>query len=312
MNQTCVPSVRKLPKRLLVCVFTPVLLLAFAGTALAKEPTGAFTVFKQCPRFTTGVRFCLYAQIEGGEVKIGSTAVPLNADKKHEIVLQGGYSRNSETGEESFVGALNGETLSKTLQNVPGGLLDLINCTEIKGGGFLEVLAREVCKAVFENKTTGVTATTELAKPASSIGISSDNLLNEEGVALSLPTKIHLENSFLGSECYIGSSSSPVTFNLTTGTTNPPKPNSPISGKLGNVAFLESEGLEYTEVTNTTLVDNSFSAPTATGCGGIFSAVVNPLVNSKLGLPSEPGHNTAIQNAKQRLTLAEHVILSEK
>jgi hypothetical protein len=40
--------------------------------------------------------------------------------------------------------------------------------------------------------------------------------------------------------------------------------------------------------------------------------VVNPLVNSKLGLPSEPGHNTAIQNAKQRLTLAEHVILSEK
>jgi hypothetical protein len=313
MSPTHARRPMRLSRRWLACLLAPVIVLcAFAGTALAKEPTGAFTVFKQCPRFTTGVRFCLFAQIEGGEVKIGSTAVPLNADKKHEIVLQGGYSRNSETGEESFFGALNGETLSKTPQNVPGGLAALINCTEITGSGLLEVLAREACKTIFENKVTGVSATTELAAPASSIGISSDNLINEEGVALSLPTKIHLENPLLGSECYIGSTASPVTFSLTTGTTSPPKPNNPISGKLGNVSFLESEGIEYTEITNTTLVDNAFSVPVASGCGGIFSALIDPLVNAKLGLPSASGNNTAIQNAKQRLTLAQHVIESEK
>jgi hypothetical protein len=207
---------------------------------------------------------------------------------------------------------LNGETLSKTPQNVPGGLLDLINCTEIKGNGFFEVLARDSCKAVFENKTTGVSAVTELAKPASAIGISTDNLINEEGTALSLPVKVKLENTFLGSECYIGSSSTPVTLNLTTGTTNPPKPNSPISGKLGEVSFLESVGLEYTQVTKTSLVENAFSVPAASGCGGIFSFLIDPLVDAKLGLPSAAGHNTAIQNGKETLTLAEHVIASEK
>jgi hypothetical protein len=312
MTSDGIPRLASSPRRFLAVLVVPVMLLAFTGTALAKEPQGAFKVFKQCPRFTTGVRFCLYAQIESGEVKIGTTKVPLNEDKKHEIILQGGYSRNSETGEESFFGALNGETLSKTPQNVPGGLLNLVNCTEIKGNGFLEVLARESCKLVFENKTTGVAAVTELAKPASAIGISTDNLLNEEGTALSLPVKVRLENTFLGSECYIGSSSNPVTLNLTTGTTSPPKPNSPISGKLGNVAFLESVGQQYTQVTETALVDNSFSAPVASGCGGIFSFLIDPLVDAKLGLPSAAGNNTAIQNGKETYTLAEHVIATEK
>jgi hypothetical protein len=297
---------------LAVLVVPVILVMACTGTALAVEPQGAFKVFKQCPRFTTGVRFCEYAQIESGEVKIGTTTVPLNEDKKHEIILQGGYSRNSETGAESFFGALNGETLSKTPQNVPGGLTGLVNCTEIKGNGLLEIAARAACKLVFENKTTGVAAITELAKPATSIGISSDNLLNEEGTALSLPVKVRLENTFLGSECYIGSSSSPVTLNLTTGTTSPPKPNSPISGKLGELAFLESVGQEYTQVTKTTLVDNSFSAPEASGCGGIFSFLIDPVVDSKLGLPSAAGKNTAIQNGKETYTLASHVIATEK
>jgi hypothetical protein len=301
-------------KRFLAVLVALVVPMAFAGTAFAKEPTGPFNVFKQCPRFTKGVNFCLHAVIESGEVKIGKTVVPINEDKKHEIILQGGYERNEEGAEpvEHFFGALNGETLSKTPQNVPGGLLDLVNCTEIKGSGFLEVAARAACKAVFENKTTGVAAVTELAKPASAIGINSDNVINEEGIALSLPTKIHLENTFLGSECYIGSSSSPVTLNLTTGKTSPPKPNEPISGSGGKLDIKLYEGLPYAELTGVKLVDNSFSVPVASGCGGIFSFLIDPLVDSKLGLPSAAGNNTAIQNASQRLATAEVVIASEK
>lgn len=312
MTQSMTHRVPRPSRRWMVAMVAPVLVLVFAGTALAVEPSGPFKVFKQCPRFTSGVRFCLTSAIQSGSVKIGSTTVPINEDKKHEITLQGGYSRNDESGEEVFFGALNGETLSKTPQNVPGGLSGLVNCTEIKGSGFLEVLARAACKLVFENKTTGVAAVTELAKPASSIGINTDNLINESGVALSLPTKVKLENTFLGSECYVGSSTSPVMLNFTTGTTSPPAPNTPISGKLGSVTFPVFEGLEYAEITNTTLVDNSFSAPVATGCGGIFSFLIDPIIDSKLGLPSAAGKNTAIQNGKESLALAGVVIESEK
>jgi len=295
------------PVRLLIVVAALMVPLAVAAPALAGEPKGAFAVFKQCPRETKGVNYCLYSKIESGEVKIGETAVPI----KNAITLQGGYAENEETEVETFYGALNGETLSKTAQNVPGGLLDFIKCEEITGNGFLEVLARESCKATLEGPLAGVNAITELAKPASNIGINTNNLVNETGTALSLPLKVRLENVFLGSECYIGTSSNPVTLNLTTGTTSPPKPNNPISGKLGNYEIKLSEGLTYTEITNNTLVDNSFSAPKASGCGGIFSLFIDPIVDLKLGLESKSGHNTAIQNTTTRSALASHVIKSE-
>jgi len=208
------------------------------------------------------------------------------------------------------VGALNGETLSKTPQNVPGGLTGLVNCTEIKGSGFLEVLAREACKLVFENKTTGVAAITELAKPASEIGISKHNLLRESGTALSLPVKIRLENTFLGSECYIGSSSKPVIVNLTTGATSPNPPNTSIHGEVGFINANE-EGT-FVEVGPNILVNNEFAAPEATGCGGIFSLFIDPIIDSKIGLPSVDGKNTIIQDAIVKEATAEAVIASEK
>jgi hypothetical protein len=53
--------------------------------------------------------------------------VPINKT----ITLQGGLLENEPSYVKHLVGALNGETLSKTPQNVPGGLLDLVNCEEI-------------------------------------------------------------------------------------------------------------------------------------------------------------------------------------
>jgi len=281
--------------------------MALAGSALAKEPTKGFSVFKQCPRFTPGVNFCLFGQVTGGEVTIGSTTVPI----EHTITLQGGYEANENTEPESFrfFGAVNGETLSKTPQNVPGGLLDLVNCKEIKGEGLLEKAARDSCEWVFENSVTGVKAVTELAKPASEIGINTNNLLNGEGTALSLPVKIKLENSLLGGECYIGSSSSPIVIPFTTGTTSPPPPNKPITGNVGKLNFLEE--YKIIEITNNKLVENAFAVPAATGCGGIFSFLIDPIIDSKLGLPSAAGHNTAIQTGTDKIATAKNVIASE-
>jgi hypothetical protein len=317
MSDNSLVRVPRLRGRVLVAVLAAVAVMvpmAFAAPALAVEPTGEFAVFKQCPRFTAEVELCLYSETLGGHVTLNKQTVPINEDKKHPIILQGGIIFNEETKEQKFVGALNGETLSKTPQNVPGGLLGLINCTEIKGKGIileaLAALARTACKAVFENKTTGVSATTELARPASEIGINTSNLANENGIALSLPVKVHLENPFLGSECYIGSSAQPITFNFTTGTTSPPPPNTPIKGSVGNIQ--SKDNAELIEITENVLVDNAFSAPAATGCGGIFSVLIDPLINSKIGLPSPAGHNTAIQENTIREATTVAVKHSEK
>jgi hypothetical protein len=276
-----------------------------ASPALAKEPTGAFAVFKQCPRFTPHVNFCLYSETTSGELIAGNSKIPIT----NPIILQGGIAEN-EAEEQSFVAALNGETLSKSPQKVPGGLLGLIKCNEIKGEGLLEKLERQSCEAVFENGVTGVNATTELALPASSIGINTSHLVNEEGVALSLPVKVHLENPLLGSGCYVGSAANPIILNLTTGTTSPPPPNKPIKGKLGNLNF--EEEFKLINITNNTLVDNAFAVPGATGCGGIFAFLLDPIINAKLGLPSAAGKNTVIQNNHIREATTEAVIASEK
>lgn len=275
--------------------------LGIASPALAKSPTGVFAVFTQCPRFTSGVNLCLYSQTLSGEVTLGKQTVPISST----ITLQGGIKRNVETEVETFVEALNGETLSKAPQKVPGGLAGLVKCNEISN-----LLERIACEVVFENGLTGVNATTELAKPASEIGISKNNLVNEEGVALSLPVKIHLENILLGSECYIGSSSHPITWNLTTGETSPPEPNKPISGKVGKTRFAEE--FNFVEITNNTLVDNAFFAPEVTGCGGIVSGILDPIIDGKIGLPAAAGHNTAILNNTVEEAVAEAVVKSEK
>jgi hypothetical protein len=66
--------------------------------------------------------------------------------------------------------------------------------------------SRSGCRRVAR---TGVTATTELAAPASDIILNEGNLFELTGVALGLPVKIKLDNPFLGSECYIGSTRIP-------------------------------------------------------------------------------------------------------
>lgn len=296
-------------RRRLVVVIVSVLPLlgglALASSASAAEPSGDFAAFKQCPRFAAGVELCMYTQTLSGEVVLGKQVVPFVSP----ITLQGGITAAGSSS-EGFVGALNGETLSRTPQKVPGGLLGVVNCAEIKGSGFFERIRRRTCEAVFESRVTSVSATTELARPASEIAISTNNLANQEGAAVTMPVRIHLENPLLGRECYIGSSANPVVLNLTSGTTSPPAPNTPISGKVGEIKF--KDNYELLEVTNSKLVDNSFSAPEATGCGGPLSFLVDPLINSKLGLPSPGGTNTIIQNNTIKEATTIGVIDSEK
>ncbi|MBS1891407.1 MAG: hypothetical protein JST59_08940, partial [Actinobacteria bacterium] len=163
---------------LLVGAIASIAALGFAS--LASAHTGQFSRFNQCPSTTPGVFKCLQSITSGGKVVLGNKTVPI----VNPVTLQGGLSEGvenpvDESFYESFYAASNGETLSKTPQPVPGGLSGLVNCKEISNW-----LVRIGCESVFENGLTGVNATLELAKPASSIVVNEEHLGFREGTAL--------------------------------------------------------------------------------------------------------------------------------
>jgi hypothetical protein len=244
--------------------------LAGASAALAKEPTGDFAIFKECPRFTSGVNLCLYTKTLSGEVVIGRRTLSL----ERPLILQGGIERNLQTSAEAFVGALNGETLSRAPQKVPGGLFGM-----------------------------SLEATLELV-PASKVEVSGD------GAEVVLPVRMRLENPLLGSDCYVGSRSNPVVLHLTTGTTNPNPPNRPISGGFGYISAKDE--FAWLETSGQVMVDNTFSMPGASGCGGSGNApLVDSMIDRDLGLPSPDGYNTIIENNTVFEAESQAVIASE-
>jgi hypothetical protein len=270
-------------------LLTALVALGITAGAQAKL-TGNYTKFAQCPYTNEELEKCIYSVTNSGEVVLGSKTVPI----VNPVTLQGGYGEAIEFKEGAefakFYGATNGITLSKTAQPVPGGLAGIVNCKKIS-----DFFLRIACELTFENGVTGLNATLELAKPASAIRISENNLAGEIGTALQLPVKTHLENPFLGSSCYVGSESSPLTWNLTTGTTKPTLPNKPITGSPGVAEFLE-EG-RILVLKGAKLVDNDWSAPGASGCGGFpAELLLDPIINAAAGVPAVKGKNTAILN----------------
>jgi hypothetical protein len=236
-----------------------VAMFATASTASAISVQKEYTKFAQCPIANPAVKQCVYAQTTSGEFVIGSRAVPITKT----ITIQGGVTESGE-----LVPALDGNTLSKTPLTLPGGLLGIPGL-EIGGE---------------------VTATAELVGTAH---LSASNVIGGSGVGAALPLRVKLSNPALGEQCYIGSAAEPVFLQLTTGTTNPPSPNKPISGKTGTISL---EPNVIIHIDENSLVDNSFSAPGVNGCGGLLSILLDPAIDLDAGLPAAAGHNTAILN----------------
>ncbi len=245
--------------RLVLVVLAVSALVAAIGTASASAGIDReLSVFAQCPTSVPGVDGCAYSTVTGGEFKLGSKVTPI----VHPITLQGGLKE----GTNELVPAANGETLSKTPQTVPGGLAGLGLPGE------------------------EVTATAELAGPV----LLNSTALLRGGPAVQLPLKVKLDNTLLGASCYVGTPAEPLALTLTTGTTNPPPPNTPISGKTGNLSFVAAGNI--TRVTGTTVVDNEFAAPGANGCGP--AGLEDPVVNNSAGLPSAAGNNKVVQETE--------------
>lgn len=269
--------------------------LALAASASAGPPTGDYAQFNHCPQADPTVTSCLYSEVTSGSFQLGTSNVPIN--KK--IVLQGGIGSDPDYN-IFFVNAVGADTLSKTGLDVPGGLLGIM-----QGSGFTGALLAAFEAAI--HSANGVTATAELVGP---VQINLINFIIASGTALTLPVRIHLENPFLGSSCYIGSSTTPVNLTMTTGTTAPPGPNTPITGNPGTTVFSPDGNL--TTVTGFKLVNNSFSVPAASGCGyWPFVSLITAAVNLKEALPSPAGKNSAVFNGMQKLGAKSAVIASE-
>jgi hypothetical protein len=252
------------------------------SSASAAAPTGDYINFKNCPYTNTAVDSCLYSKVTSGSFTLGNASVPITASTP--IVFQGGFSVDPNTFETTFYSAVGADSLVKQPIKVPGGLIGLVDT-----GGFSGLLISLFNAAVAS--VNDVTATAELA---GSPKFDYFSFIIGAGTTLELPLRIHLENPFLGPNCYIGSSSTPVRLKLTVGTTAPPAPNTPITGSVGSIS--QNSGGTVTTASGATLVDNEFAVPAASNCGYLLPdmLVITTAVNLKEGLPAAAGKNTAI------------------
>jgi hypothetical protein len=270
------------------------MLFASSAMATAHHPKGEFANFGECPLNRTTIKDCVYSVTSKGSFTIGTKTVPI----VNPVTLQGGFERVEEALQ--FYGAEEGNTLSKTPQPVPGGLTGIVAPT------WWPKFIQDWFNGLINEGFTGVNATVELTGPSkglTNINLSTERLLEEKGTALGLPAKFHLENAILGSSCYIGSEASPVQIDFTTGTSGA------LKGTAGTATF--NEAFTLTTLTGGKLVNNVFKAPATSGCGGIFSFLVDPLVSSILGVPAGEGKNSAILEGKLEDGRAKAVKASE-
>lgn len=248
-----------------------------APLAQAETPDPSYAKFAGCPSPKTenpAVKTCIRGVITGGHSRFGKQEVPLSTP----VTFSGGIS--SILAESPLYTNPSGG-MEPVKEPVPGGL---------KG---LSLLAN-----ILNIKDQALYAVTEV------IGSPTISLEN-----LHMRIRVHLINPILGNNCYIGSAANPISLNLTTGTTSPPPPSKPISGKLGTPQF--DAVLEIQSVLNKVMVDNTFAVPAASGCAmtlfGGHSINIDKLVNAKLGLPAPAGTSEVVQNVNIEVVNAEFV-----
>lgn len=247
-----------------------VALVAPAAHAATATPKTGYSQFKGCPSVTENPNslVCVRTVVTGGNLKMGSKNVPIEKP----IVLIGG----ADAALQNFVYNSDGGLLPAK-QVVPGGVIGLTGLTWL-----LEF---------FSINALSLYATTELA------GTPDVNIFEEP---VELPIKAHLEtpSGVLGKNCYLGSNSNPISLNLITGTTSPPGPNKPITGKEPSFGF--DPVTLISKLSNGIFVDNSFAAPGASGCTltlfGFIPISLNSIVNLQAGVPSPAGTNETKQN----------------
>jgi len=257
--------------RIKTVVFAVAVALCTASLAVIAVPTSATAAtvpkylqkFANCPFNNPRVTLCLFSTTSSTTFDIGSTTVSSTTPSTISLgLIQKGANFKAVLPDNGT------QALTSAPIPLPGGL------TGIPGAPDSGPLA--------------VTVTPQLVGTPV---VSLVNLVSESGAGLVLPLDIQISNSLnlLGADCTIGDASSPVTLNLTTGTTDPPSPNTPITGTLGTVSSSD-DGI--TTIKGLSLVDNAFAVPGTDNCGP--DGVLDQILDTDKGLPSAAGSNTAI------------------
>lgn len=228
-----------------------------ASAAQAETPAPGYEQFAGCPSKKENpiITSCINNVVTSGSFKMGSKTVPI----EHPITLSGGT--DEFLGHFSFTSK---GGMPPVKQKVPGGVIGLTGLTWL-----LEFLGSEALTLY---------AATELA----------GQVVFEGTEHITLPIKVHLINGTLGNNCYVGSTSNPITLHLTTATSGS------LTGEEGTARFEPST--EILHVEHSKYVDGTFSAPGASGCVltlfGFIPISINGLVNSQSGLPAASGNET--------------------
>jgi hypothetical protein len=253
----------RLAKLLGVATAALMAVAVIAPFAQATTPAPGYSQFAGCPSPSENpiISTCIHGTVKSGFVKMGSKEVPI----EHPINLSGGADENLENFAANSKGGL-----EVVKQKVPGGVIGLTGLTWL-----LEFLGSEALTLY---------AATEIA------GQPTIHTLN----FVTLPVRIHLINGALGNNCYVGSFTSPIVWNLNTNTA---------PGKAPELSFTETPEILFAK--NGTYVDKTFSAPGASGCVltlfGFIPISINGLVNSQSGLPAASGKNETQQVIDQEV-----------
>jgi hypothetical protein len=255
----------KLSGALVLAIFA---IAMMASAAQAETPAPGYSQFAGCPSPKSEnkeISTCIRTDIVGGHFKVGNKDTPITVP----FTLSGGVNANIKNFAYNSKGGL-----SQAKQKVPGGIIGLTGLTWLAEFLGIEALT--------------LYAVTELAGTP-------DLHVDEHPV---LPIKVHLINSALGNNCYIGSNTNPITLHLTAETTSPPPPAKPITGKFPEYTF--DGATEILKGKNGVYVDNAFAAPGVNGCVltlfGFIPISINGIVNTASGLPSAAGTNETTQN----------------
>jgi hypothetical protein len=250
-------------KILVAAALTALALTAiFASVAEAATPAAPYEDFAGCQSFAENeaVASCAKLTLNNGQLVLGKRDIPITAP----VVLRGDLEQRTQQFNYNAEGGI-----QPVRQTVQGGLLGST------GNSWLDEL-------LAEHEAFRVHATIESAGQPGTFN----------KFPLTVPVKVHLENPLLGNTCYIGSEASPIVLNLTTGTTNPPAPATPITGKAASKLEAEAERPAVRAQNGGVLVDNTFATPAAEGCQinvGPFHVNIDEAVNQSWGLPAAAG-----------------------
>jgi hypothetical protein len=263
--------------------------LAPAAGASAASASGTPTLngdwapFNRCPVTNSamigadGVKtidVCVSSDSPVSSVKLGSTTLT-GGDNNIQFGLVGTFSSGFK------VVSPPGGAISAAPVSIPGGLLGLMCPSSLP-------VISAICAEVTNSPLNAVTATIESAGSPSHFNFTAG--ITKGIPIMSVPIKIQLSNPILGTDCFIGTNSDPIVL----------RPENLVQPKV-KTEFFKGNGTPDTSGpmysiydTGGTQGDSTFAVPGASGCGGLLSLLIDPIVNLKEGLPSASGSNNLV------------------